>query len=413
MDELEKNQDEFDLEDILKEFSDEDPETPAAQPLDEPDAPEVTQDTVRLDAIAGMAKKQETGDATVRFQPVGEEEEIPQIPEEPVQETVEPFSEDWEPDYDEPMGEYVPREPIIFRPKNRLRELKAKQAAVPHVHRNHHPFAFLRGNRTFPQDHRIGVNVIVDTLDRFGNIRLHSPDNFIRDRTAVERRELLHDRQIMQIRRHSISGQAGELIRNTVVLPVRFSLIEIRRFRPKVTASRMDDQPIRTVLTPVNFDKVISAAERSDTHVSLVRLDVTVTQQPFQFRLLRKTMWFYTDISSRRNFLMDQLIQLLQIKPLCIQPDCKDSAADVHADQPGGNAVDERHRQPDHTAFSGVNVRHNADSAACGKRKSAEFAEHSFGTAVDGVSINDSGVVGILYGKQNRILLLIFAFIIS
>ena len=76
MDELEKNQDEFDLEDILKEFSDEDPETPAAQPLDEPDAPEVTQDTVRLDAIAGMAKKQETGDATVRFQPVGEEEEI-------------------------------------------------------------------------------------------------------------------------------------------------------------------------------------------------------------------------------------------------------------------------------------------------------------------------------------------------
>ena len=131
MDELEKNQDEFDLEDILKEFSDEDPETPAAQPLDEPDAPEVTQDTVRLDAIAGMAKKQETGDATVRFQPVGEEEEIPQIPEEPVQETVEPFSEDWEPDYDEPMGEYVPREPIIFRPKNRLRELKAKLVAGP------------------------------------------------------------------------------------------------------------------------------------------------------------------------------------------------------------------------------------------------------------------------------------------
>ena len=32
---------------------------------------------------------------------------------------------------------------------------------------------------------------------------------------------------------------------------------------------------------------------------------------------------------------------------------------------------------------------------------------------VDGVSINDSGVVGILYDKQNRILLLIFAFIIA
>lgn len=131
MDELEKNQNEFDLEDILKEFGDEAPEAPAAQPLDEPDAPEVTQDTVRLDAIAGAVKKQETGDATVRFQPVGEEEELPQLPEEPAPETVEPFSEDWEPEYDEPMGEYVPQEPIIFRPKSRLRELKAKLVAGP------------------------------------------------------------------------------------------------------------------------------------------------------------------------------------------------------------------------------------------------------------------------------------------
>ena len=81
--------------------------------------PKVTGDTVRLDAIpAGLKGK------PVDAAPVQE----PEVPEKPA---AEPFSEGWEPDYEQPIGDYVPPEPIIFRPKQRLRELKKALVAGP------------------------------------------------------------------------------------------------------------------------------------------------------------------------------------------------------------------------------------------------------------------------------------------
>ena len=44
----------------------------------------------------------------------------------------EPFSENWEPEYDQPIGDYTPPEPIIFRPRApRLGELKHKLMEGP------------------------------------------------------------------------------------------------------------------------------------------------------------------------------------------------------------------------------------------------------------------------------------------
>ena len=85
-------------------------------------------DTIRMDAArirAEAAKSDVTAD-TIRFTPVGE----PQIPEpfrvNPIPEDAEPFSAGWEPEYDQPIGEYVPPEPIVFLPRSRLGELKRK-----------------------------------------------------------------------------------------------------------------------------------------------------------------------------------------------------------------------------------------------------------------------------------------------
>ena len=96
----------------------------------------VTEDTVAFSPV---------GEDTVAFQPVeekaeetGEElgdthrfgkeetEAIRQAAEE-----AEPYSEKWEPEYDQPIGEYVPPQPIVFRPRSRLRELKRKLVAGP------------------------------------------------------------------------------------------------------------------------------------------------------------------------------------------------------------------------------------------------------------------------------------------
>ena len=116
--------DEFDLEDILQEFSEHPEEYP------EP----VTGDTVRLDKIQQAVKKAapSMGD-TARFQPVKVAEPMPEPEPEPEPEMppVEPFSEEWEPEYEEPIGEYPIPEPIIFRPKSRLKELRSKLVAGP------------------------------------------------------------------------------------------------------------------------------------------------------------------------------------------------------------------------------------------------------------------------------------------
>ena len=92
-------------------------------------AVEVTGDTVSFapveDAAEEMAGEEEELGDTLRF---GEDdmETIRQAAEQ-----VEPYSEKWEPEYDQPIGEYVPPQPIVFRPRSRLRELKRKLVAGP------------------------------------------------------------------------------------------------------------------------------------------------------------------------------------------------------------------------------------------------------------------------------------------
>lgn len=150
MEQWEKNTGDLNLDDILKEFgsSQEDSDAPEALPLQEDEdvlvwdgkpvqrehvPPAMPQDTVRLNDITREVKKQTAAsDETIAFSPVMQEEEpeeVEYIP--PQEEKTEPYSEQWEPEYEDPMGEYVPPEPIVFRPKSRLRELKKKLIAGP------------------------------------------------------------------------------------------------------------------------------------------------------------------------------------------------------------------------------------------------------------------------------------------
>ncbi len=143
----EKERQEFLLEDILKEFSDgnaqpdedlekevltalfgeeenstqEPEETPVAEeePVSaaEKTKPQMTDDTIRLDTT-----KFTHGQVRIA-QPLEEEAE-----EQPQQEA---FASDWEPEFEQPIAEYVPPQPIIFHPRSRLRELKKKLVAGP------------------------------------------------------------------------------------------------------------------------------------------------------------------------------------------------------------------------------------------------------------------------------------------
>lgn len=148
----EKELQEFNLDDILKEFGEGVPEVAEEAPAQEqiPEAPEeipelveeapvaepaVTADTIRLDQIQTPEAKLSADAPTQRFAPVTEEEtEEPQADE--MAATIklpqeEAFGENWQPQFEQPINDYIPPQPILFRPRSRLRELKRKLVAGP------------------------------------------------------------------------------------------------------------------------------------------------------------------------------------------------------------------------------------------------------------------------------------------
>ncbi len=80
-----------------------------------------TADTVRLDPVM-------TGD-TVRLDAVGVPADDDTRLYPPTQ--TESFTRTWEPEYEQPIGEYVPPKPISFRPNSKLQELKRKLVSGP------------------------------------------------------------------------------------------------------------------------------------------------------------------------------------------------------------------------------------------------------------------------------------------
>lgn len=139
MDEKELQEQEFTLEDIMREFGADDREDTAVepaveesrQPQAEAEEPEekpqtfVSGDTIRLEKIPDMAGQVHNA------QPIDDEDEEPVQMPDAQQEGTEPFSLEWEPEYEQPIAEYVPPRPIVFHPRSRLRELKRKLVAGP------------------------------------------------------------------------------------------------------------------------------------------------------------------------------------------------------------------------------------------------------------------------------------------
>ncbi len=106
-------------------------ETPVEDaPAEETEAPEqtdtVTSDTIRLGDTIRLDTSAIIKGTVRNAQPILEED----LSEEETTDE-DAFTKTWEPEYEQPIGEYVPPQPILFHPRSRLRELKKKLMEGP------------------------------------------------------------------------------------------------------------------------------------------------------------------------------------------------------------------------------------------------------------------------------------------
>ncbi len=146
-----------DLEDIIREYSSH--KLPNLEEAPEPDAggdtvrfgkvegdtvrrSKVTSDTVPLGAMAGDTVRLDgVHSAARKGKPQSDTKPLPDLDGDvriyhstarPEKKNVEPYSDKWEPEYDAPMGAFMPQEPIAFPPKNRPQILREKLEKGPH-----------------------------------------------------------------------------------------------------------------------------------------------------------------------------------------------------------------------------------------------------------------------------------------
>ena len=159
---MDHQEQEFTLEDIIKEFGTQEASEDGEQEIyiSEEDAPaeEAAEETAVVQAEGAAEESSEpepelapepeqTGFAagdTIRMdvvdfgrgevhnaQPVDDEADAREDIPAPQQPQTEPFSEQWEPEYEQPIAEYVPPRQILIHPQSKLRQLKRELVAGP------------------------------------------------------------------------------------------------------------------------------------------------------------------------------------------------------------------------------------------------------------------------------------------
>ena len=86
----------------------------------------------------------------------------------------------------------------------------AQQGAVPHVDGDEKLFPRLGGHRPLPQNHGVGVDIVVDGGKLLLHMELHPLDNLVQHSLAVQPGEVLHQLHVVDILVEQRSGHIGQ-----------------------------------------------------------------------------------------------------------------------------------------------------------------------------------------------------------
>ncbi len=116
----------------------------------------------------------------------------------------------------------------------------------------------------------------------------------------------------------------------------------------------------------VYFNKMISAAQRSDAALRLRLVDRLIAVQPAQHCLIAEPVVCLSDRPADGNIVAYDGVQFLALHAFCPDPCDRHAASDIHADKVRHQRLPHSHGQPDRSHLARMHVRHHADPAARG-----------------------------------------------
>ena len=95
-----------------------------------------------------------------------------------------------------------------------------EQAPIPHIDGDEQLLARLGGDRPFPQDHGVGIDIVVDGGELLLHMELHAFDDLVHHGLPVEHGEVLDDLHVVDILLKQLSGHIGQGLGDVGLLEV-------------------------------------------------------------------------------------------------------------------------------------------------------------------------------------------------
>ena len=178
-------------------------------------------------------------------------------------------------------------------------------------------------------------------------------------------------------------------------------LIVIGDLNAQMAAAGMNDDINIARIGTIRLDKMVAAAQRADAFFRPLQIDVRRAAKRAQVDGRAVFVGGPAHFPSAGDRAADQRIQLFRIDlPLC-DPDGFHAAADIHTHHTGNHLIRNGHGRPDGTAFSRVNVRHDADFAVPKRFFVADQADLLLCFSVQHRRIAQRGIEFSLYFDHN------------
>ena len=274
-----------------------------------------------------------------------------------------------------------------------------KHAAVPYVDGDEHLLALMGSNSAFPENHFVGIDVVVDGVKSIHSLDAKALEYNLRHPFTASAGKPLANLYVVEVVCQILSIHKAEVFRDgrLMAVPVQrlqraldlpasacgfvfgnervalceiflFAFVEVngealvvfRHLLSKIAGAGVDDQILRAVSRLIDLNKMVSAAQCAEA--ALQAFCVLQTSIAVQLCQVKTFLPSLPGIHAGGDIVRGG-IHLLHVDLDRTQTDCVHTAPDIHAHDIGDCLVGDSHGGADRAALPGMDIRHDADSA--------------------------------------------------